>query len=91
MNTQCQASVKAMPYEIVFDIKPSSEPVADLTVVDEGKGAEGLVYDSDSDDADDNDDSHKDSDDGEQNDNVQQHSGDNNHDNNDKTVQPGNF
>ena len=70
-----------------FGIKPSSEPVADLTVVDEGKGDKGRVYDSESDNANDNDDSHKNNDDGEQDDNVQQNSGDNNdHDDNDKTV-----
>jgi len=53
MNTQCQASVRAMPYEIVFGIKPSSEPVSDLTVINEGKGDEGPTFDSDSDDVED--------------------------------------
>ena len=53
MNTQCQASVRAMQYEIVFGIKPSSEPVSDLTVISEGKGDESLTFDSDNDDVED--------------------------------------
>ena len=27
MNTQCQASIKGIPFEVVFGIKPSSEPL----------------------------------------------------------------
>lgn len=87
MNTQCQASVRAMPYEIVFGIKPSSEPVPDLTVIDEGKGN---IYDSDSDDTD-ADDDHKIHHDDEQDDNAQHHSVDNNEgdDDNEQIIQPG--
>ena len=59
MNTQLHASIKAMPFEVVFGIKPSSEPVSDLMVINEGNGDQKLIYDSDGDECgkhDDNDD-----------------------------------
>ena len=49
MNTQCQASIKAIPFEVVFG---SSEPVSDLTVINEEKGDKKLIYDSDGDNSD---------------------------------------
>ena len=34
MNTQHHDTIKTTPYEVVFGIKPSSEPVSALTVID---------------------------------------------------------
>ena len=49
MNTQCHASIKAMPFEVVFGIKPSSEPVSDLTVINERCGDSKILDDSEDD------------------------------------------
>ena len=49
MNTQHHASIKAMPYEVVFGIKPSSEPVSDLMVINERRGDSKLLTDSEDD------------------------------------------
>ena len=41
-----------MPFEVVFGIKPSSKPVSDLMVINEGNGLNGdqkFIYDSDGD------------------------------------------
>lgn len=35
MNTQNHATLKATPYEVVFGLKPSSEPVQDLIITEE--------------------------------------------------------
>ena len=39
MNTQLHSTIKATPYEVVFGIKASSEPVASLKVVEEPAAA----------------------------------------------------
>ena len=45
MNTQHHDTIKTTPYEVVFGIKPSSEPVSALTVIEDEKaqdaGSEG--------------------------------------------------
>lgn len=46
MNTQLHSAIKATPYEVVFGIKASSEPVPSLKVVEEPVAA------SDEDDSD---------------------------------------
>ena len=46
MNTQKHATLKMTPYEVVFGLKPSSEPVQDLTITEENTDGEH----SDSDD-----------------------------------------
>ena len=35
MNTQLHSAIKATPYEVVFSMKASSEPVPSLKVVEE--------------------------------------------------------
>ena len=35
MNIQNHATLKMTPYEVVFGLKPSSEPVQDLTIITE--------------------------------------------------------
>lgn len=35
MNTQHQETIQAIPYEVVFGISPSSEPVPELYIMDE--------------------------------------------------------
>ena len=35
MNTQNHVTLKATPYEVVFGLKPSSEPVQDLMITEE--------------------------------------------------------
>ena len=35
MNTQHHDTIKTTPYEVVFRIKPSSEPVSALTVIED--------------------------------------------------------
>jgi len=39
MNTQLHSAIKATPYEVVFGIKASSEPVPSLKVVEEPAAA----------------------------------------------------
>ena len=45
MNTQHHDTIKTTPYEVVFGIKPSSEPVSALTVIEDEEaqdaGSEG--------------------------------------------------
>lgn len=75
-----------MPFEVVFGIKPSSEPVSDLTVINEEKGDKKLIYDSDGDNSGQHDDDefeedggHGDDDNGDDNgDNVDDELGDDN-------------
>lgn len=35
MNTQCQETINAIPYEVVFGVSPSSEPVSELRIIEE--------------------------------------------------------
>lgn len=35
MNTQNHVTLKATPYEVVFGLKPSSEPVQDLMITEQ--------------------------------------------------------
>ena len=39
MNTQLYSAIKATPYEVVFSVKASSEPVSSLKVVEEPPAA----------------------------------------------------
>ena len=43
MNTQYHDTIKTTPYQVVFGVKPSSEPVSALTVIedDQDAGSEG--------------------------------------------------
>ena len=47
MNTQNHATLIMVPYEVVFGLKPSSEPVQDLTITDENTDREHSPGDSD--------------------------------------------
>lgn len=80
-----------MPFEVVLGIKPSSEPVSNLTVINEGNGDQKLIYDSDgdecgkhddNDDHENNDDEFKDDKDDDGGDDNDDHDNDDNDDNN---------
>ena len=44
MNTQYQETIKAVPYEVVFGISPSSEPVPELCIMDEQGFRHNNIY-----------------------------------------------
>ena len=51
MNTQYHDSIKTTPYEVVFGVKPSSEPVSALTVIEDDEDAGGEGDSSDNEDS----------------------------------------
>ena len=50
MNTQLHSTLDVSPYEVVFGLKPSSEPVKELIVVEEAEDCDLVEDNEDGDD-----------------------------------------